>query len=273
MSTEKEVPGNQDNVLTNRPSNTHRESYATTFLGRSARRPHEQEFTHVIPTQHMNTHQSALMRPASQGSNISKPRAKARSSTNASIASRQGFHDDLTTFSRAWNEYIANVKAKMSRKEKQIAALKQKLVYKDGEIRRSGKELEYQKQLLTDLEDQNKQLTDDLQQATNDLNDRSTRVQKAEEKIRVFRAHLNSAILEQQTLASHSKERCNAAIAEIRALEVFRKQTQDEVQVLGANLKAEIGKKVSDTAEDVRSQIETRKFYLRLIWMHEYESY
>lgn len=108
---------------------------------------------------------------------------------------------------------IAKLKRKLKRQETDMARCKEQTRDKDGIIRK--------------LEKEHKQLVATLQATEKDLQERSARFSKLDEKCRTYKEHLNSAIAEQQELYKATKAKCDGAITQMRDEEGRRKHLQE----------------------------------------------
>lgn len=108
---------------------------------------------------------------------------------------------------------IANLKCKLKRQETDAARYKERTRDKDGVIRK--------------LEKDHDQLVATLQATEKNLQERSAKFSKLDEKCRTYKEHLNSAIAEQQELYRATKAKCDGAITQMRDEESKRKHLQE----------------------------------------------
>lgn len=108
---------------------------------------------------------------------------------------------------------IDNLKGKLKRQEIDTARYKERTRDKDGVIRK--------------LEKDRDQLVAALQATEKNLQERSAKFSKLDEKCRTYKEHLNSAIAEQQELYKVTKAKCDGAITQMRDEESRRKHLQE----------------------------------------------
>lgn len=129
-----------------------------------------------------------------------------------------------------------------------IAHLEQNL--KRQQDRASGykKQTQAQDKWIHELEAGHDQVISQLEATKQELEERSTKFSKLENKCRTYKEYLNTAISEQQSLYKASREKCEGAIAQMRveerkhqvSLELERKQAEAVRERLSQRVKAVI---------------------------------
>lgn len=178
---------------------------------RSAHRCHERgSSNHEKNSEHEET---PSMRPRQTFSPQNELHDKWRRKVNQSMASCAGvLNQNFATLEDEAKEHIKSIRSL----ERSIKKQQDKLVHFQADA--------LQKDIvIQDLEKERAQLQKQLEESTTELNGRSSRLSKLEEKCRSYKEYLNEAVAEQQTLYKASKEKCDAAISKMYAEEEKRK--------------------------------------------------
>lgn len=108
-----------------------------------------------------------------------------------------------------------------------IADLKRKLEKQETETSRYKKHTRSKDSKIQKLEEDHERLVGMLQASEKQLQERTAKFSKLDEKCRKYKEYLNSAISEQQELYKATKAKCDGAIAQMRAEESQRQVSQE----------------------------------------------
>lgn len=125
----------------------------------------------------------------------------------------------INQFTQQQNAALEEQKSKY---HKYIKRLKRDLADGSGVIAQQISQLDSQANQINDLRDSEEQMVGQLKDTEAKLGASEDRARKLEEKYRACKAHLNSAIKEQQDLYTRSKKHWGDTIEQVRAIEKFQ---------------------------------------------------
>lgn len=108
-----------------------------------------------------------------------------------------------------------------------IADLKQKLKQQEFETSRYKKSTRFKDSKIKKLEEDHEQLVETLESSKRELQERTAKFSKLDEKCRKYKEYLNSAIAEQQELYKTTKAKCDGAITQMKDEESNRQVLQE----------------------------------------------
>ncbi|KAL2260964.1 hypothetical protein VTK26DRAFT_4901 [Humicola hyalothermophila] len=208
-----------------------------------------------------STMPTARTRPGSRGSNVSKQRSK-----NGSLASSPLLRQRRTDISHEFTTELAGIineftqqqssalEEQRARYHKIIKSLKHDLSDGSRVIAQQIAKLNAQDKQIKNLQESKEQLEAQMKDIEAKLGASEDRAGRLEEKYHICKAHLNSAIQEQQDLYKRSKKQWEEAIDQVRAMkeaqtsegdmavrkaEVIREQMMEKVRHIVAQHKSE----------------------------------
>ncbi|GAB1315744.1 hypothetical protein MFIFM68171_05954 [Madurella fahalii] len=206
-----------------------------------------------------STHQP---RPDSRGSNVSKRRAGSGSLASSPMSRQQRVnvsHEFTTGMARIINQFTQRQNAALqdqkARYRKYAKRLKRDVEEGSEIIARQITEIDAQTKKIQDLQTSEEQLAGKVRDMEAKLMASEDRARRLEEKYQICKAHLNSAIQEQQDLYTRSKKQWQEAIEQMRATEkaqnaeaemavrkaeVIREQMAEKVRQAIAQNKSEV---------------------------------
>lgn len=138
---------------------------------------------------------------------------------------------DMVTknLAQAVNGYAGVLTGVWRRKDQDISYLEHSLQKQGEKVSNFQKDGEGKARRILELEDHRARLQERLESATQQLEDRSTKVTELQKKCRTYREHLNAATAEQQDLYKAAKAKCENAIKQMRE-EESKRMALDEQQ-------------------------------------------
>ena len=127
-----------------------------------------------------------------------------------------GMADAINQFTHQQNEALEEQRTKY---HKYVKQLRKDLDVHSDTVAKQASQIEAQTGDIQSLEESNKQLTGQLHDLTAKLDESSDRARNLKEKYTIFKAHYNSAILEQQELYQRSKKKCEDTLEEMRRMQ------------------------------------------------------
>ncbi|KAI1095509.1 hypothetical protein F5B19DRAFT_503704 [Rostrohypoxylon terebratum] len=241
-----------------RPGKTEHSSRKHHSGGRSKRK----ELTRPILLDSPECEPTSMMRPCSQASNISKPRAPLKTHHrhhHQRTPTREQNSLNLMKFAKSWNtNYIYNQKL-LDRWEQKLGSLEEHITAQDSTISQYQREIEHRDQIIDDLSAKEGELRAQNQKVQDEITASSNARKKLEEKLRACRNRLNDAINEQQQLFLRCKENCEKAITTIQTEGHTQKESVDNATATIESLRNEMKQKVAEVISDTNGRIENLK--------------
>lgn len=125
------------------------------------------------------------------------------------------------------NDKFVDITAEMDKQFQTITDLKYIVKQQRDEMSWYKNQTQSKESVIQQLEENKDQLAVKLQKTEQELQERSTKYSKLEEKCRGYKEYLNKAIVEQQDLYKATKAKCDGAISLMQAEESKRKILQE----------------------------------------------
>lgn len=156
------------------------------------------------------------MRPRQASSPQNELQDKWRRKVTESMASCAGvLNQNFATLEQEAKEHIKSIRSL----ERNIKKQQQKLAHYEADTLMKDTTIQ-------GLEEERAQLLQQLEYSKSDLDGRSSKLSKLEEKCRTYKEYLNEAVAEQQKLYKATKEKCDGAISQMQAEEEKRMALQ-----------------------------------------------
>ncbi|KAI1441946.1 hypothetical protein F5Y02DRAFT_271768 [Annulohypoxylon stygium] len=225
----------------------------------SGGRPKRKELTRPIPLDSPEYEPTSTIRPCSQASNISKPRAPPKTHQHQRTPTREQNSMNLIKFAKSWNtNYLYNQRL-LDRWEQKLRSLEEHIAAQDSAIAQYQQEIEHRDQTIDDLSTKEEELRVQNQKVQDEITVSSNARKKLEEKLRACRNRLNDAIVEQQQLFLRCKENCERAIASIQTEGHAQRESVDNATATIESLRSEIKRKVAAVISDTNGQVDNLK--------------
>lgn len=174
-------------------------------------------------------------------------------------------HEFTTEMAEVINQFTYQQNATMEDQKAQyhryIKRLKRELAEEAGVVERQRAQIEAQSKEIKDLQSSEEQLAGQLRDMEAKATASEDRVRKLEEKYQIYKAHLNSAIQEQQDLYNRSKKHWQETIEQIRATEKAR-NTETEMAIRKADaIREQMTERVRQTIAQNKSEASERKYF------------
>ncbi|PSR97434.1 hypothetical protein BD289DRAFT_480112 [Coniella lustricola] len=152
------------------------------------------------------------------------------------------------------NDKFKNIDHDVDQHIETIADLKHRIKKQQGEMSRHKKQTMGKDAAIHRLEEEQDRLMERLHNAEQELEVRSARVSKLEEKGKSYKRFLNSAVAEQQELYKVTKSKCEAAICELKAQETRRRALQEQERTQAEAAREKLNGMVKATVAEFRSK-------------------
>ncbi|KAI1662304.1 hypothetical protein F4813DRAFT_385016 [Daldinia decipiens] len=196
----------------------------------------------------------SAVRPCSQASNTSKPRAPPRDSYKRYTPTREQNSRNLKKFAESWNtNYLYNQRL-LDRWEQKMSLLEDYIASQDLVIEQCKGTIACRDQKIDDLSTEVENLRTQKQEIQNKINISSDIRKKLEDKLKSCRIRLNDAIGEQQRLFLQCRENCQMATADIKAEEKAQKESLDKAFMTLERLRTGIKQEVAGVVKDTKGQ-------------------
>jgi hypothetical protein len=163
----------------------------------------------------------------------------------------------INQFTHQQNAALEEQKAKY---HKYIRRLERELAEESSIVARQMAELDGQVKFINGIQESKEDLERQLLEVGVKLESSEDRTRKLEEKYHACKTHLNSAIQEQQSLYTFSKQHCDEALNQMRALDKSR-STEAEMAVRKAEIiREEMMEKVRQVISENKAEALERKF-------------
>ncbi|KAK1771807.1 hypothetical protein QBC33DRAFT_554970 [Phialemonium atrogriseum] len=163
-------------------------------------------------------------------------------------------------FAHSWNSYVQDVTKAEDELETEFLYRLDKLKRKnEGQARQINlhvKQLNAQALVIAGLEQDKQDLMDRVARTETKLREGSERLQKLDEKCRLYKDRLNAAVGEHQQLYSRSKKLCKDTIDQMRAEEQLQRSSNDLARQKAESLREHMLEKVRLVV--AQSKAETR---------------
>ncbi|KAL1867281.1 hypothetical protein Daus18300_006400 [Diaporthe australafricana] len=126
------------------------------------------------------------------------------------------------------NINLGMLKEAWKKKDQERAYLERHLQKQEGTLSNFERQSEGKSMRIQELELDRGRLQEQVESVNQQLEDRSTRLSKLEEKCRTYKEHLNLATAEQQELYTAAKAKCENAIKQMREAERKRTALEEE---------------------------------------------
>ncbi|KAI2627025.1 hypothetical protein GGS26DRAFT_592645 [Hypomontagnella submonticulosa] len=198
---------------------------------------------------------SMAMRPCSQASNISRPRAPRRTYHQGQTPTREQNSVNLMRFAKSWNtNYLYNQQL-LDRWEDKMVMLEEQIAFQDSTIKQYEKDIEVRDQNIEELSNMVEELRTQSHKVQDEISASSNLRKKLEDKLRSCRVRLNEAISEQQRLFLQCKQSCQKATASIKADGQAQQESIERVSVTLDTVRAKIRQEVGMIAKDTTEQV------------------
>ncbi|KAH6618106.1 hypothetical protein B0J18DRAFT_493039 [Chaetomium sp. MPI-SDFR-AT-0129] len=164
-------------------------------------------------------------RPDSRSSNVSKQRSRCASLASSTIGRQRRAnisHEFTNGMAGVINQFTQQQSAALEEQKmkyhKYIRRVKRDLASQSTVIAQHISRIQAQQTQIEDLKTSKTQMTAKMEDIEGKLELSEERVQRLEEKYRICKSHLNSAIQEQQDLYTRSKKQWGDVIEEVRAV-------------------------------------------------------
>ncbi|KAI2466855.1 hypothetical protein F4781DRAFT_444760 [Annulohypoxylon bovei var. microspora] len=223
---------------------------------RSGGRQKMKDLTRPLPPESPEYERISMLRPCSQASNISRPRAPQKMHHQQPTPTREQNSHNLMKFAKSWNtNYLYNQRL-LDRWEQKMVMLEEHIAAQDSAIEQYRQNIEFRDQTINDLSTKEEQLRVQNEKVQDEITTSSNARKKLEEKLRACRNRLNDAINEQQQLFLRCKENCEKATACIQAEGHCRKESIEKASAAIELVRADIKHKVATAVDVANGQVE-----------------
>ncbi|KAI1102883.1 hypothetical protein F4804DRAFT_353342 [Jackrogersella minutella] len=199
----------------------------------------------------------SMVRPCSQASNISKPRAPRKMQYQQPTPTREQNSLNLMKFAKSWNtNYLYNQKL-LDRWEQKMKMLEEHIAEQDTVIEQYQKDIEFRDQTIDELSIKEEELRAQNHKVQDEITTSTNARKKLEDKLRACRNRLNDAINEQQRLFKQCKENCENAIAKISTDGHLHKESIEKASGTLELVRAEVKQKIAAVIKDTNGQVES----------------
>lgn len=137
-----------------------------------------------------------------------------------------------------------------------IAQQEQKLKRHQDRASEYKKQTQCQGNRIHQLEEGHDQVLSQLQATKQELEERSAKFSKLENKCRTYKEYLNTAIVEQQTLYKASRDKCNGAIAQMQAEESKRQCLLERERKQAEAVRERLSQRVKTAIDEAKQKEE-----------------
>ncbi|KAI1387618.1 uncharacterized protein F4822DRAFT_430365 [Hypoxylon trugodes] len=242
---------NLESSKTTKDTHNNRDKYASR-RHRQADPRKRKALQQPLPVEVIQAEIDHSLRPCSQASNISKPRAPAKKWRSPN---REQNSVNLMNFAESWNaNYIYNQQL-LDRWEHKMAMLERHIKEQDVSIEKYQKAIESRDKVIEDLSAREAEFNAQNQKIQDEILTSTASRKKLEEKLRACRNRLNDAIGEQQRLFLQCREKCEKATASMKAEGQARKESIDEASAAIDLARADIKQRVATVIKYTNEQV------------------
>lgn len=126
------------------------------------------------------------------------------------------------------NRNFASLEEEAKEHIKSINSLKRHIKKQEQKLARYEADTSIKTNVIQELESERAGLLQQLEDSKVEVNARSSRLSKLEEKCRTYKEYLNEAIAEQQNLYKATKDKCDGAISQMKEEEGKRRALQKQ---------------------------------------------
>ncbi|KAI0386378.1 hypothetical protein F5Y04DRAFT_290040 [Hypomontagnella monticulosa] len=204
------------------------------------------------PMREYSTRESVCvaMRPCSQASSISRPRAPRRAHRPGQTPTREQDSLNLEKFAKSWNTNYLYNKQLLDRWEEKMMMLESQIASRNSTIGQCEKDIKSRDRRIQELSNVIEEFRNQSQAMQDEITASSNLRKKLEEKLRSCRTRLNEAINEQQRLFLQCKENCQKAISSVKADGQAQQESMKNASATLDATKAKIREEVDAVVKD-----------------------
>lgn len=166
------------------------------------------------------------------------------------------------------NSLFNTLKQKTKQKDVEMALMERRAQKQQSKLSKYKKQTEGRINIIQQLEQSHAQLQGQLAAANQQLEDRSEKTLKLEDKCRQYKEYLNSAIAEQQGLYKAANAKCETAMTQIREAEHKHKVVSEQERTRVEATRERLTRMVKSTIAEYKFKEQQCKCHLPSIHAH-----
>lgn len=139
---------------------------------------------------------------------------------------RRKVSESMASCAGVLNQNFAHLEEEAKQHIKSIHYLERRIMTQQDKLSQFEADAVAKSNAIQDLEEERAHLMEQLEASKAELDGRSSRLAKVEDKCRTYKEYLNEAVAEQQKLYRATKEKCDGAINQMKQEEEKRKALQ-----------------------------------------------
>lgn len=222
------------------------------------------------PTDHMYNHHSSRRHVPHEYNETPSVRGRPPPSPQNQLKQkwRRKVTDSMASFAGSWNQNFAALDEEANEYIRLINSLKSTIEQKQDQLSHYENNNKEKDRAIQRLEEGQVQLLGKLQQTKEELENRSSKLLKIEEKCRTYKEYLNSAVAEQQELYKATKSKCEGAINQMKEEEERRMALQERERVQIEAVREHLKQIVKTTVDEFKRKELECKYWLYPIYVH-----
>lgn len=139
---------------------------------------------------------------------------------------RRKFQESMTSCAGVLNSNFASLEEEAKEHINSIHSLKRRIKKQEQKLAHYEADTSMKTNTIQELESERAALLQQLEDSKGELDGRSSRLSKLEEKCRMYKEYLNEAVAEQQELYKATKDKCDGAVSQMKQEEEKRRALQ-----------------------------------------------
>lgn len=132
----------------------------------------------------------------------------------------------MTSCAGVLNSNFASLEEEAKEHINSIHSLKRRIKKQEQKLAHYEADTSMKTNTIQELETERAELLQQLEDSKGELDGRSSRLSKLEEKCRMYKEYLNEAVAEQQELYKATKDKCDGAVSQMKQEEEKRRALQ-----------------------------------------------